>query len=505
MRSVLPEWYAPDNEALELILTTGTIALDANVLLDLYRVGRDQRDEILAVLREVGARLWVPYQAALEFQRNRLPVVAATELGYEKIVGDLRKLRDTAVQSVRDPALRNEIERSFVHSFTSFEKKLAKLREEHTIRLEDARTSDPVREALDELLVGDSVGRPPSEDELAQRRRDAATRLSEGVPPGRGDSRKPDSSGDYLIWAELLARAKDANCPVLFVTNDEKKGDWYSEFHGQTIGPLPALVAEMAKVSKHSYHQTTLDGFLRLANRFLGASVKSATIETVEAIAPSLDPGLEHASAPSDARTGSGQAGVPDYPSLTNELMRNAAAGGGLAGPPDYQGSMNELMRNAAAGAGLAGVPDYQSFTNEFIRNAGLSSSLAGSAGYQSAMDAMLKNAGIGSALTSATDHRSFLDSIMRNAGVGSSLVGSAGYQSAMDAALKNVAGSSSALTDQIKAATSMAPPVEASKPVRTGVNSRSPRKSQTGKAQPRKSRSQINPKKSQNRPSTSE
>ncbi|MDT5078219.1 MAG: hypothetical protein QOJ80_2856 [Mycobacterium sp.] len=39
MDSILPEWYRHDDEALATIVTTGTIALDANVMLELYRVG----------------------------------------------------------------------------------------------------------------------------------------------------------------------------------------------------------------------------------------------------------------------------------------------------------------------------------------------------------------------------------------------------------------------------------------------------------------------------------
>ena len=240
------------------------------------------------MLGDVGARLWVPYQAAYEYQKNRLEVVAGIEKTYNKMVSDLLKLKDASVQSIRDPALRSEIDGAFKRSFASFERKLTKLRNEHTITLEDARISDPVRDALDSLLVGDSLGRPPSSEELAKRRADAATRLSAKVPPGHGDSRKDDPAGDYLIWAELLEHAKGANRPVLFVTNDEKKGDWYADIQGQTIGPLSDLVAEMGTVSKHPYHQTTLDGLLRLANRFLGASVEAATIETVEAIRPEL-------------------------------------------------------------------------------------------------------------------------------------------------------------------------------------------------------------------------
>lgn len=76
MRQELSEWYELGDDDLKRVLQEGTVALDANALLDLYRIGQKLRDRVLTVLGNplIKPRLFVPYQAALEYQDNRLNV-----------------------------------------------------------------------------------------------------------------------------------------------------------------------------------------------------------------------------------------------------------------------------------------------------------------------------------------------------------------------------------------------------------------------------------------------
>ncbi|MBF9522605.1 hypothetical protein HA136_16815 [Mycobacteroides chelonae] len=73
MREAFNEWYYPGDDEIAHIVRVGTIALDANVLLDLYRVGSGRRQEILTALEKIGDRLFVPHQAAYEYQRTEPP------------------------------------------------------------------------------------------------------------------------------------------------------------------------------------------------------------------------------------------------------------------------------------------------------------------------------------------------------------------------------------------------------------------------------------------------
>ncbi len=296
MRSQLAEWYEPDESALREILKVGTIALDANVLLDLYRLGDELRNKVTDVLIDasVRSRLFVPYQAALEYQRNRLNIAHTQSQSFAELRQELDKLTNILAQKtnaiLRDKDVRgtvNDTVRSKVDELHIF---LAELEKKHVIGYRDIRTQDFVRNTIDQMLADDGqVGLAPNPEELKKRLKEADERYKQGIPtPGLADyvKKKPKPEGDYLIWCELLDHARSSERPLLFVTGDTKD-DWYTKIHGELIGPRPELRNEMSKATEHHYHQCTLDGFLRLASEHLGlhldddvvAGVASATAE----------------------------------------------------------------------------------------------------------------------------------------------------------------------------------------------------------------------------------
>lgn len=56
-------------------LRSALVAVDANVLLNLYRYNARTADDILAIFEKLGDRLVVPHQAIREFHRNRLAAI----------------------------------------------------------------------------------------------------------------------------------------------------------------------------------------------------------------------------------------------------------------------------------------------------------------------------------------------------------------------------------------------------------------------------------------------
>jgi hypothetical protein len=284
MKSILPEWYGHDDETLEQIVKTGTISLDANVMLDLYRVGSDQREQILEAIRGVQDRLFIPYQAAFEFQKNRLKVAADSEKHFKDLASGL-EITESQLNQIRDPKVRASVEELSTKAQKGLAKALDALRSEHFISFEEVRIDDPVRRALDEIIGASSIGKKPPDATLAERRKFAQKGIDDRTPPGFADVKgKDDPLGDYLLWAELLDHMRGATQPLLHVTNDAKE-DWWHIQSGHTIGPLPGLLAEMYDASAaHPYHQVKLGSFLALAKEYLAATVDDSTIEAVESI-----------------------------------------------------------------------------------------------------------------------------------------------------------------------------------------------------------------------------
>src|SRR4051812_48361142 len=89
MRETFRGWYKPTDAEAQLLWESGTIVLDANVLLTPYRISPKARNELFDALDAFRDQLWVPYQAALEYQRHRLGVATEQRASYDEIRGEL--------------------------------------------------------------------------------------------------------------------------------------------------------------------------------------------------------------------------------------------------------------------------------------------------------------------------------------------------------------------------------------------------------------------------------
>lgn len=91
-------WLRDKPLALKQFLERGLVVLDTNVLLDLYEVGSQARNEVLGTLQSIKNRLWIPNQVALEFSHRRRQVVLDRMSSYKRVKTDV----STAAASAAD-------------------------------------------------------------------------------------------------------------------------------------------------------------------------------------------------------------------------------------------------------------------------------------------------------------------------------------------------------------------------------------------------------------------
>ncbi|MFC9555592.1 PIN domain-containing protein [Rhodococcus sp. NPDC056960] len=305
MRKAVLEYIDYTENEIAEFATEAIVVVDTNVLLDLYRVSADQREQICGALELIGDRLWLPYQVALEFHSNRLDVVAAELAKYQKAAqGFTESLRKgNGIDDFRDPEIKESIQKALLSAEKKFLRDFAKLRAEHVIDWEVARSDDPVLNRLDSVYSNPKqIADKPDSGDTEKRKAEALRRFKAvpPVPPGYEDfGKKDDPTGDYLIWAEMIEHAKKAKRPLLFVTRDTKP-DWFLRIAKQhTIGPRPELRAEFLKCAEQRYHQTTLKSFLWLANKHLNAKVSESTLDVVAEEVRSSPPFITIANFPS--------------------------------------------------------------------------------------------------------------------------------------------------------------------------------------------------------------
>lgn len=279
MKELFPGYYRPTQEEFDDLWKKATFVFDANVLLHIHRRNTQARRTILNTFKRLGERLWIPYEIAAEYQRNKLKVAYGLADSCKPVLEGFNGVKE----QLRSRDLR---EHPFLDA-DALTKRLDQLIEQVTqardksrsISLDDAESIE-----LASLLRG-RLDEPYSGDVLLKRLEEAKSRGKAKTPPGYKDfdSKTDDAraGGDALIWFKLIDRAKAKQCPIIFVTEDQKE-DWWWTHQGLTHGPRPELGQEMWNLAQQRFYMYTLSSFLSFAGRYLGQDVPAEVVETIK-------------------------------------------------------------------------------------------------------------------------------------------------------------------------------------------------------------------------------
>ena len=258
------------------------------MLLNLYAYSSETMREFISILKGIPDRLWIPHQAAMEYQQRRLDVIQQQVAAYDEIKQALKKAQNKLEQDIRAAVrqgkhpfidigeLRNKI-KSF---FPAVERELEKLKDAHP----DFFYEDPIRKTLTTILEN-KVGPPFSQEQLRQVYEQGQKRYGQKVPPGYEDAKKNPTEryNDLLLWLQIIDKAKEAKKAILLITDDTKE-DWWWKFKGKTIGPRPELIQEMEAECGTSFYMYQSDQFMKYARVHLSQEVPQKAIDEVRAL-----------------------------------------------------------------------------------------------------------------------------------------------------------------------------------------------------------------------------
>jgi hypothetical protein len=114
--------------------------------------------------------------------------------------------------------------------------------------------------------------------ELEEARKEAGRRKEHSIPPGYMDRKKDDPAGDYLIWRQLMNKAKERKLPVVFITDDTKE-DFYQRYKGKTVAARRELREEMMAEAGVPVIFMETGTFLYHAGQYLDARVSPETVD----------------------------------------------------------------------------------------------------------------------------------------------------------------------------------------------------------------------------------
>jgi DNA-binding CsgD family transcriptional regulator len=286
MKNIFSGYYRPNESEFRELWEKCLFVLDANVLLNLYRYSAETRSNLLKILSRIQSRLWVPHQAALEYQRNRLVVISSQREAYEKIQTLLRDAYhqiEAGISAYRrhpliDPMqvlapIDSVLEDRIMH--------LKTMQEKHP----DFTEADEVRDALTALLE-EHVGGPYSEEKLAEIQRQGEQRYAKAIPPGYKDVKSKSGGkeyGDLVLWFQVLDKAVKQKSPIIIITDDAKE-DWWWRHEGKIVGPKPELIEEMRMKAGVEFYMYRSDQFMEQARHFLEQKVDQGAIDEVREI-----------------------------------------------------------------------------------------------------------------------------------------------------------------------------------------------------------------------------
>src|SRR5579864_920482 len=192
MRDSFAAYYRPTEQQFKELWDKAVFVLDANVLLNLYRYRKETSSALLQALSKIKSRLWVPYQVALEYQQNRLLVIAEQLRAFTEVRVELTK----SLASLRESLL-GKLQLQKRHAsinVDSFLSEIDKLFSDFGTKLDDLKKIQPditdpdkLRETIDELLNG-HIGPPPKDQAtLDSIYESGKRRYAEKRPPGYAD------------------------------------------------------------------------------------------------------------------------------------------------------------------------------------------------------------------------------------------------------------------------------------------------------------------------------
>lgn len=259
------------------LFARGTVVLDTDTLLGLYRCTPRSRADLLRALQRIRDRLWVPHQVLADFWRRREAVLGEAEQASARAAEVLRRAEEQAVRGLR--AWSDRVSLAPDERF-ALERVLRDAHEHVVARLTEATRQEAVVDTEEDQVVADldgllygRVGDPLTPDEHRAALAEAAERASRGFPPGEDG---------YLVWRQVLAEAARRKRDVLLVTGEAAEGWWRLDEHGSARGPRPELYEELRAVAGVRLFTMRPDVFLRHAHELLGPAAREGAADDVE-------------------------------------------------------------------------------------------------------------------------------------------------------------------------------------------------------------------------------
>lgn len=282
MREALRPFLAPSASEFATLWREAFFVFDTSTLLDVYRLGREATGDLLQAMEGLQDQVWLPYQVAEEFGRNRQRAqsqnLCDTARRLETLQKSMRSSQNGAERAITgDPEIA-AIYKKLKTVEAEVEKALERITEKAS-KAQVHETDDPNLERLVAIFDGRVGAR---RTDLEDCKKEARKRIDRKQQPGCGDRRKDGGCGDFIIWKSIMEHAKTEQRPVIMITSDAK--DWMLDDKGCKKGPYPELRQEIQQFAGQDIWIYTTRQFLAHAKQNLSVDIADGTLAEARAL-----------------------------------------------------------------------------------------------------------------------------------------------------------------------------------------------------------------------------
>jgi hypothetical protein len=291
MKNTYKGFYPYTAPELSNVWARGFLVLDSSALLRLYRYSPATLKEFKAAVESFPNR-FLPHQVGLEFHRNRYRAITQQYSSFDRFTKDYRIKRDELLKGIHDHHFLDS--EKYRKDFDKLEQKIRKDVEKQRNRYPDYFSKDTILRWVNKTFAA-HIGAQYNPEELLTKIREAETRYSAEIPPGfRDQETKKDvrQYGDYLLWSQILERAKSIKAPIILVIDDVKTDWWTITNPGKKAErlPHPYLVQEAWDLTKQKIVVHTSDDFLREVSKRRRSKVSEQTVKEVSTVREASNP-----------------------------------------------------------------------------------------------------------------------------------------------------------------------------------------------------------------------
>lgn len=282
MRNTIKEYIELSEDEKKALWKSATFVFDTNVFLNLYRYSIKTKSQLIAAFSELQPRIWMPYQVALEFCKNRYEVMNDADKRFEK----LQTLSSNLIEDYKKE-LRIESNDEDLLNLNHYVKDWLEKKKKSNYQTYSIAKDEIFESILD--LFENRVGQPFTIEEKSKIEKEGLDRYKKHIPPGYKDDVKQDNKyGDLFIWKEILNFAKLKQVDIIYVTHDQKD-DWWNRIAGKTIGPRAELRREFYDFTNKKFHMYSMKSFLSFLEEEQSSKIDKATIDEIASIESHLN------------------------------------------------------------------------------------------------------------------------------------------------------------------------------------------------------------------------